>query len=46
MKAAKFSKQKCYFQTFFCPTDNLVAHFGTTVKESLKRKKKFITLVR
>ena len=25
MKAAKFSKQKRYFLTFFCPTNNLVA---------------------
>ena len=27
MKATKFSKQKCYFLTFFCPADNPVAHY-------------------
>ena len=24
MKATKFSKQKCYFLTFFCPADDLL----------------------
>ena len=27
MKVTKFSKHKCYFLIFFCPTDDPVAHW-------------------
>ena len=31
MKVTKFSKQKCYFLTLFCPADNPVYVKGTRV---------------